>query len=82
VKFGVTFQQSGIGIDPIAIRDFAQAAEGAGFDYLVTYDHILGVHPDRFVGRDVGFPSPPYLYDSQRDRSIGRNLQRCVLDSL
>jgi probable F420-dependent oxidoreductase len=65
VKFGVTFPQTEIGTDPVAIREFAQAAEGAGFDYLVTYDHILGGHPDRFAGKDVGFPSPPYLY---RDR--------------
>jgi probable F420-dependent oxidoreductase len=65
VKFGVTFPQTEIGTDPVAIRDFAQAAEGAGFDYLVAYDHVLGAHPDRFVGRDVGFPSPPYLYNNQ-----------------
>ena len=65
MKFGVTFPQTEIGTDPVAIRDFAQAAEGAGFDYLVTYDHILGAHPDRFVGKDVGFPSPPYLYHNQ-----------------
>jgi probable F420-dependent oxidoreductase len=65
VKFGVTFPQTEIGTDPIAIKDFAQAAEGAGFDYLVTYDHILGAHPDRFTDRDVGFPSPPYLYRDQ-----------------
>ena len=65
MKFGITFPQREIGTDPVAIRDFAQAAEGAGFDYLVAYDHVTGAHPDRFIGRDVGFPSPPYLYDSQ-----------------
>jgi probable F420-dependent oxidoreductase len=65
VKFGVTFPQTEIGTDPAAIRDFAQAAEDAGFDYLVAYDHILGAHPDRFIGRDLGFSAPPYLYDSQ-----------------
>lgn len=65
MKFGVTFPQTEIGADPVAIRDFAQAAEGAGFDYLVTYDHVLGAHPDRFVGKDVGFPSTPYLYHNQ-----------------
>jgi probable F420-dependent oxidoreductase len=65
MKFGLTFPQTKIGTDPAAIRDFAQAAEGAGFDYLIAYDHITGAHPDRFIGRDVGFPSPPYLYDSQ-----------------
>ena len=65
MKFGLTFPQTKIGTDPLAIRDFAQAAEGAGFDYLITYDHVTGAHPDRFKGRDIGFPSPPYLYDSQ-----------------
>ena len=65
MKFGLTFPQTKIGTDPFAIRDFAQAAEGAGFDYLITYDHVTGAHPDRFTGRDIGFPSPPYLYDSQ-----------------
>lgn len=65
MKFGVTFPQREIGTDPVAIRDFVQAAEGAGFDYLVAYDHVTGAHPDRFIGRDVGFPSPPYLYDCQ-----------------
>jgi hypothetical protein len=34
MKFGVTFPQTEIGPDPIALRDFAQVAEGAGFDYL------------------------------------------------
>jgi probable F420-dependent oxidoreductase len=65
VKFGVTFPQTEIGTDPIAVRDFAQAAEGAGFDYLAAFDHVVGAHPDRFAGRDVGFPSPPYLYHNQ-----------------
>jgi len=64
MKFGVTFPQREIGSDPVAIRDFAQTAEGAGFDYLVAYDHVTGAHPDRFIGRDVGFSAPPYLYDS------------------
>ncbi len=65
MKFGITFPQTEIGTDPIAIRDFAQAVEEAGFDYLAAYDHVLGAHPDRFAGRDLGFPAPPYLYDAQ-----------------
>ena len=65
MKFGLTFPQTKIGADPIAIRDFVQAAEGAGFDYLVAFDHVTGAHPDRFTGRYIGFPSPPYLYNSQ-----------------
>src|SRR5207244_10830158 len=35
------------GNDPQAIKDYAQAAEGLGYDYLIVYDHVLGAHPDR-----------------------------------
>lgn len=65
MKFGVTFPQTEIGPDPIAVRDFAQAAEAAGFDYLAAFDHVLGAHPDRFTGHDLGFPTPPYLFHNQ-----------------
>jgi probable F420-dependent oxidoreductase len=41
VKLGVTFPQTEIGNDPIAIRDFAQTVEGLGFDFLNVYDHVL-----------------------------------------
>jgi probable F420-dependent oxidoreductase len=37
--------------------------EGAGFDFLDATDHVAGAHPDRFIGIDVGFTSPPYYYD-------------------
>ncbi len=65
MKFGVTFPQTKIGTDVLAIRDFAQTAESAGFDYMNAFDHVTGAHPDRFVGFDVGFPAPPYLYEDQ-----------------
>jgi len=65
MQFGITFPQNEIGSDPIAIRDFAQAVEGAGFDYLATYEHIAGAHPDRFEGVDTGFPAPPYLHEHE-----------------
>jgi probable F420-dependent oxidoreductase len=60
VKLGVVFPQTEIGSDPTAIRDYAQAVEGAGFDYLIAYDHVLGAHPDRFAGRRM-----PYTYEHQ-----------------
>jgi probable F420-dependent oxidoreductase len=47
-KIGTTFPQTTIGNDPIAIRDFAQAVEGAGYDYLIAYEHIVGAHQSRF----------------------------------
>ena len=65
MKFGINFPQNEIGSDPIAVRDFAQVAEGAGFDYLSTFEHVLGAHPSRFEGADLGFPSPPYLHEHE-----------------
>jgi probable F420-dependent oxidoreductase len=47
LKYGVVFPQLEIGADPIIIRDYAQAVEGLGFDYLLAYDHVLGANPDR-----------------------------------
>jgi probable F420-dependent oxidoreductase len=42
VRFGAVFPTTEIGHDPIAIRDFAQAAENLGYVRLTTYDHVLG----------------------------------------
>ncbi len=65
MKVGIVFPQADIGSDPTAIRAFARAAEDAGFDYLLAYDHITGVHPDRFAGATIpGFSGPPYGHDS------------------
>jgi len=47
VKYGVVFPQTEYGNDPQAIKDYAQTAEGLGYDYLLVYDHVLGAHPDR-----------------------------------
>src|SRR5471032_374792 len=48
MKFGAVFPTTEIGKDPVAIRDFAQAAEGLGFSHLLTYDHVVGaVHEGR-----------------------------------
>ncbi len=35
-------------LDPAVIRDYAQAAEGAGYDHLLVFDHVLGAQSDRF----------------------------------
>ena len=50
MKFGIVFPQTEFPADPIAIRDFAQAAESLGFNHLLAYDHILGANPKREGG--------------------------------
>ncbi|MSP52401.1 MAG: LLM class F420-dependent oxidoreductase [Alphaproteobacteria bacterium] len=51
MRIGVVFPTSEIGNDPAAIRDFAQAAECAGFAHLVAYDHVLGANAESEHGR-------------------------------
>lgn len=48
MRFGAIFPTCEIGNDPIAIRDWAQAAESLGYAHIVAYDHVLGAtHADR-----------------------------------
>lgn len=47
MKFGVVFPHLEIGQDPAAIKDFAQAVEGLGYDYLLTYEEIAETNPDK-----------------------------------
>jgi probable F420-dependent oxidoreductase len=47
MRHGVVFPQTEFGNDPAKIKDYAQAAEAMGYDYLLVYDHVLGAHPDR-----------------------------------
>jgi probable F420-dependent oxidoreductase len=42
MRIGVTFPQNEITADPVAVRDYAQAAEGLGYTHLLAYDHVLG----------------------------------------
>ena len=47
IKLGVVFPQIEFPSDPILIRDYAQTAEGLGYDYFLVYDHVLGANPHR-----------------------------------
>jgi probable F420-dependent oxidoreductase len=47
MHYGVVFPQTEFGNDPEKIKDYAQAAEALGYDYLLVYDHVLGAHPNR-----------------------------------
>ena len=50
MRIGVVFPQVEIGADPIAVRDFAQAAEALGYKDLVAYEHVLGVNASTWKG--------------------------------
>lgn len=42
MKYGLVFPKIEIDSDPIVIKDYVQAVEGLGYDYLLVYDHVLG----------------------------------------
>jgi probable F420-dependent oxidoreductase len=44
MKLGISLPLIDIGGDPATLRDFAQAAEGLGYDHLGAPDHVLGVN--------------------------------------
>ena len=47
MQIGVVFPQTEIGSDPVAVRDYAQAAESLGYSHVLAYDHVVGADPDR-----------------------------------
>ena len=53
MQLGASIAVGDIGAGPTVMRDYAQAAEGLGFDYLVAPDHVLGVDP----GQDRAGPA-------------------------
>jgi probable F420-dependent oxidoreductase len=46
VKIGIIYPQTELNGDPAAVRDIGLATEAAGYDHLLTYDHVLGTPQD------------------------------------
>src|SRR4051812_12756367 len=55
MKAGVVYPQIELGGDPGAVKAFAQAAEGLGYDHVVIYDHVLGAE---HAGREPKLTGP------------------------
>ena len=47
IEYAAVFPTNEIGNDPLAIRDWAQTAEGLGYSKIIAYDHVLGARHDR-----------------------------------
>src|SRR5262245_37810038 len=45
MQLGASLPVGDIGAGPAVLRDYAQAAEGLGFAYLLAADHVLGHNP-------------------------------------
>ena len=55
MRVGVVFPQTEIGPDPVAIRDYVQAAEDLGYSHLIAYDHVLGADTRLHEGWSGGY---------------------------
>ena len=68
MQLGVVLPEREIGTDPIAVRDYAQAAEELGYEFLVTADHVLGAdrrhYPDLLgpYGHQAAIHEPLVLF--------------------
>jgi hypothetical protein len=58
MRLGVVFPQTEIGSDPAVIRDYAQAAESAGYDHLLVFDHVLGGKLEPSTSSVAARPTP------------------------
>ncbi len=47
MKLGAVFPQTEIGANPADLRTYVSEIESLGYDYLLTYDHVLGANPER-----------------------------------
>jgi probable F420-dependent oxidoreductase len=66
MQLGASLAVADIGTGAAVIRDYAQAAEGLGFDYLQAPDHVLGGNPEghkdkKRVGTSVNAYHDPFV---------------------
>ena len=66
MQLGASLPVADIGTGPVVLRDYAQAAEGLGYQYLVAPDHVLGAnagadHGGRRVGTNATAYHDPFV---------------------
>ena len=61
MQLGASLPVGDIGTGPVVLRDYAQAAEGLGYQYMLAPDHVLGGNPNvDYGGRRVGTTATAY----------------------
>jgi len=63
MRLGAIFPQTEIGADPAAVRDFAQAAEGLGYEHLLVFDHVLGADASKRDNWDRPYSSADMFHE-------------------
>ena len=63
MQLGAIFPQTEIGADPVAVRDYAQAAEGLGYKHLLVFDHVLGADTGKRQGWERPYSSVDMFHE-------------------
>ena len=63
MKIGAVLPQQEIGADVAGLRDYAQAVQDLGFDFLVTSDHVVGADPSAYPGLDRVYPLDSFQHE-------------------
>jgi probable F420-dependent oxidoreductase len=63
MRVGAVFPQTEIGADPIAVRDYVQAAEDLGYSQLIAYDHVLGADTRHYQAWTGGYTSKDMFHE-------------------
>lgn len=63
MQTGAFVSESEIGRDLSALRDYAQAVQELGFDFLVTADHVVGADPKDHPELDRVYNIESYLHE-------------------
>ena len=63
VQIGAVLSQNEFGADISGLRDYAQAAQDLGFDFLVTADHVVGSEAAAHPELERVFPIENYLHE-------------------
>jgi probable F420-dependent oxidoreductase len=61
MQLGAVLSQNELGPDVRALRDYAQAMQGLGYDFLVTSDHVVGSDAKDHPDLDRVFPIDTFL---------------------
>ena len=63
MRVGAVFPQTEIGADPVAVRDYVQAAEEMGYAHLIVFDHVLGADAQRHEGWSGAYTSKDMFHE-------------------
>ena len=85
VRIGAIYPHTEFPADPVAIRDYAQAAEALGYAHVGADDHVIGPNPDRpggwteWVTNSTPFVEPFVLFSFMAGATTRLEFATCVL---